>query len=73
MSAKKGNPAERGLQFVQESKNELRKVAWPARREATAVTIVVIISVFIIGFYLATVDWVFSTLIKKLIGGFSGV
>jgi len=73
MSVKKGNLAERGLQFVQEAKNELRKVAWPARREATSVTIVVIISVFIIGFYLATVDWVFSKLIKMLIGGGSGV
>lgn len=73
MSTKKENAIVRGMQFVKESKNELRKVSWPPRKETTAVTMVVIIAVFIVGFYLATVDWMFSSVIKYLIGGGSGV
>lgn len=73
MSKSKENALVRGLQFVKESKNELRKVSWPPRKETTAVTMVVIVAVFIVGFYLATMDWIFSSFIKSLIGGGSGV
>jgi len=73
MSKSKENALVRGLQFVKESKNELRKVSWPPRKETTAVTMVVIVAVFIVGFYLATMDWIFSSFIKYLIGGGSGV
>ncbi len=67
MSAGKSNPLKDGLQFIGESRNELRKVTWPARKEAISITVVVIISVFIIGFYLAVIDWGLSETIKFFI------
>jgi len=65
--AVKSNPVKDGIRFVKESRKELRKVSWPSRKESTAVTIVVIISVFIAGFYLAIVDWALSRLVQHFI------
>jgi len=65
--AVKSNPVKDGIRFVKESRKELRKVSWPSRKESTAVTMVVIISVFIAGFYLAIVDWALSMLVQHFI------
>jgi len=56
-----------GLQFVRDSRKEMLKVAWPDRKEATAVTILVIALTFLAGFYLAFVDFVLSEIVKSLI------
>ncbi len=64
---KKANPIKAGLQFVTEAKNELRKVSWPARKETISVTVLVIALVFMIGFYLAVIDWGLSEVVQKLI------
>ena len=65
--SKKSNPIADGIRFVTEAKNELKKVTWPGRKETTSITIVVIASVFLIGFYLAIVDWGLSEIIKAAI------
>ena len=67
ISGKKANPIKAGVQFVTEAKNELRKVSWPARKETISVTVVVIALVFLIGFYLAVIDWGLSEVVQKLI------
>ncbi len=53
--------------YFSASRAELAKVAWPNRRATMRLTLMVI--VFSIGFALAlgAIDWVFSTLIQKLI------
>ncbi len=67
LGVEKSNPLKNGLQFVHESRNELRKVTWPARKEAISITVVVIIAVFVSGFYLAVIDWGLSESIKFFI------
>ncbi len=67
MGVKRKNPVADGIRFVKEARKELRKVSWPTRKESTAITVVVIISVFIAGFYLAVVDWGLSRLVQHFI------
>ncbi|MFC1856292.1 preprotein translocase subunit SecE [Thermodesulfobacteriota bacterium] len=49
--------------FLEEVKIELKKVTWPTRKEATAQTYAVIITVVIIAFFLGLVDWFFKFLL----------
>ncbi|GJQ50800.1 protein translocase subunit SecE [Candidatus Kuenenia stuttgartiensis] len=50
----------KAVEFLVETQNELQKVSWPTRYELVGSTIVVIISVVIIGFFILGVDWVVS-------------
>ena len=43
---------------------ELKKVTWPSRKETIASTSVVLITVFLVAFYLGIVDLGLSRLIK---------
>ena len=51
-------------QFFREVKVELKKVTWPSRKETIASTSVVLITVFLVAFYLGIVDLGLSRLIK---------
>jgi preprotein translocase subunit SecE len=44
------------VDFLKETRKELNNVSWPARKEVTGTTIVVILSVFFFGFFLFVVD-----------------
>ena len=55
------------LGFVRESTAELQKVEWPSRAQVTTGTIVVIIAVVIVGFYLWVADQAFKNLVEKVI------
>ncbi len=59
---------ERGKQFFREVKVELKKVTWPSKRELIGSTIVTIIFVFIVAFYLGVIDFIYTTIIGKLLG-----
>ena len=50
----------RAVTFLSEVRNEFRKVTWPPRREVYGTTIVVILTVFIFGFYLYGLGLLFS-------------
>jgi preprotein translocase subunit SecE len=60
---------DKGIDFLRESRAELKKVTWPDRADVYSTTLVVLITVFIISAYLFVVDfglrqlieWVFST------------
>ena len=58
----------RGLEFVQEAWQELKKVHWPARKETYAATLVVIVVVLLISAYLAVVDLVLTKAVQAIIG-----
>ena len=49
--------------------NELRKVTWPTREEATRLTILVIAVSLAMGLLLGIVDLIFSGLMLRLLGG----
>jgi preprotein translocase subunit SecE len=44
------------ITYVRESKEELKKVTWPSREEVTSFTIVVVVTLLIISFFLWFVD-----------------
>ncbi len=61
-----------GLEFIRETRKELKNVSWPGRREVTGTTLVVIATVFFFGFFLWVVDTLVYTGLTR-IGLFGGV
>lgn len=55
------------LVFVNEVKNELRKISWPSRDELMGATIIVCILVLVLSTILGGMDFFFSLVIKKII------
>ena len=53
---------EKGLQFLRESKAELKKVTWPSKKQTIGSTVVVIVLVMIISLFLGLVDMTLSSL-----------
>ena len=47
---------DRSLQFLKEVKQEVERVTWPNRDEVKGATVVVIIVVILIGFFIGMVD-----------------
>lgn len=58
----------RFVNFLKETRAELKKVTWPSRPEVTNTTLVVILATFFFGFYLFFMDIVFSWLITQVKG-----
>lgn len=54
----------RSVQFLREVKMELKKVAWPSRKQTIGSTVVVIVLVTLIAFFLGAVDIGLSSLVK---------
>jgi preprotein translocase subunit SecE len=44
------------VRFLRDVRTEVKKVNWPPRKEVVGSTIVVIVSVFILSFFLGVVD-----------------
>ena len=55
-------------QFLRESKNELKKVKWPTRKELLASTAVVIVLTLIVALFLGLVDFGLIKIIKTIVG-----
>ncbi|MEA2497920.1 MAG: preprotein translocase subunit SecE [Actinomycetota bacterium] len=55
-------------QFVREVVAELKKVAWPTRQEVVAYSIVVLVSVVVIGAVIFAMDYVFTRAVLALYG-----
>jgi preprotein translocase subunit SecE len=56
------------IQFLRESKMELKKVKWPMRKELFASTAVVIALVLVVALFLFLIDWGLTNIIKNIIG-----
>jgi preprotein translocase subunit SecE len=65
---KKDNIFNKAIQFLREVKVELKKVAWPTRKQTIGSTVVVIVLVMIISFFLGVVDIGLSSLIRVTLG-----
>ncbi|MDI6688158.1 MAG: preprotein translocase subunit SecE [Desulfobacterales bacterium] len=61
------NYLNKGLQFLREVKVELKKVAWPTRKQTLSSTLVVTILVIIIALFLGVVDIGLSALVRVFI------
>lgn len=55
-------------QFVKEVRQELRKVAWPTRRELFAYTMVVLFTVVILTSLVFGLDFLFAKAVLKVFG-----
>ena len=58
--------------FLHDTRQELKRVTWPERRQVQATTVVVIVTVFFFGFYLLLADVVFGRLIAVVFQRFQG-
>jgi len=58
------------VRFVRETIAELRKVNWPTRREATNLTVIVLISLLVMSLLLGFLDYLFQQVFKLLVGLF---
>jgi preprotein translocase subunit SecE len=54
--------------FIKEVGEELRRVAWPTRPEVVAYSVVVLVSVIIIGLMIYVMDTVFTKAVLALFG-----
>jgi preprotein translocase subunit SecE len=63
-SRKKGNPVSR---YLRETVAELRKVTWPTRREASQLTVIVLIVIGLTSVFLGLMDFLFARLIGVII------
>lgn len=52
--------------YINETVGELRKVSWPTRKEATNLTIVVLVVMLVMSFYLGLLDFIFLRLFALL-------
>ncbi|MGH7362143.1 MAG: preprotein translocase subunit SecE [Candidatus Methylomirabilales bacterium] len=57
---------ERVVRYLREVRTEMDKVAWPQKKEIIGSTLVVIVSVFLVSFFLGLVDLG----LQKLVGLF---
>ena len=58
---------DKSLQFLREVKIELKKVTWPTRKQTLGSTVVVLILVMIISFFLGVVDIGLSSVIRVVL------
>ncbi len=54
--------------YVRETIGELKKVNWPSRREATNLTIVVLVVTFAMSLFLGLLDFVFTQFFALILG-----
>jgi len=64
-SRKKSNFISR---YFRETMGELRKVSWPTRREATSLTIVVLIVIALMSTFLGVLDFIYSRFFILILG-----
>ncbi len=54
--------------FLRESYRELKKVVWPTKANVINLTITVVVVSVLVGLFLAGADFVFSRLMRLIIG-----
>ena len=63
----KDNFVSKSVQFLREVKMELKKVTWPSRKQTIGSTVVVLVLVTIIAFFLGAIDIGLSSLVKVVL------
>ena len=57
----------KAVQFLRESRSELKKVKWPTRKELFAATAVVLVLTLIIAIFLGIVDIILMGIVKNIV------
>ena len=53
-------------QFLQDVRHELQRVVWPSHEDTWTFTVVVLITILIVGAWIGALDWIFANLIALL-------
>lgn len=59
---------EKVLDFVRESRAELKKVTWPTKKQVWYSTLVVVVMTCIVGLYLGAVDVILTAVFARVLG-----
>ncbi len=55
------------VEYIRETKGELKHVSWPTRRQAIAFTVLVVALSLIVSVYLGVFDAIFSEIVKMIV------
>ncbi len=69
--AKKPSIFARASKWSRELKGEIRKIVWPTREQTTNNTVVVLVTILIVGVFIWVLDAVFNLGVTKFISHFS--
>lgn len=53
--------------YLKESKDEMKKVVWPSRKQTIRYTMMVIGVCVVMAIFLGTIDYIFTTILDKVI------
>lgn len=54
--------------FLKQVRQEISKITWPSRKEATQLTIVVMIACVLLALFFLFADWISAGVIKTILG-----
>ncbi|MBX4210496.1 preprotein translocase subunit SecE [Candidatus Parcubacteria bacterium] len=55
------------VDYIKETRAELKHVSWPTRNQAIAFTLIVIVISLAVAFFLGFFDYIFSLILQKFI------
>jgi preprotein translocase subunit SecE len=55
------------VQYLRETRAEMRKVVWPTRQEAVNLTIIVVVTIVAMSAFFGVIDYVFTILFRFLL------
>jgi len=56
------------VDYINETKGEMKHVSWPTRTQAVTFTVIIILISIGISIYLGFFDYIFSIMLQKIIG-----
>lgn len=57
------------VQFLQQVRSEVGKIAWPSRREVLLTTVMVLVMAALCAVFFSLVDWVIRLGVQFVVGG----
>jgi preprotein translocase subunit SecE len=54
------------INYIKDTKGEMKHVSWPSKKQTTAYTILVIVIALIVAYFLGLFDYLFSSIVKNL-------
>ena len=55
------------INYIRETKGEMKHVSWPTRRQTTAFTLIIIVVSIFVAAYLGLFDWIFTNILELFV------
>jgi preprotein translocase subunit SecE len=59
---------DRLIEYLKDTRGEIRKTSWPTREQATKLTLIVLAVTLVMAIFLGALDFVFAQLMRALLG-----